>query len=283
MKQSAYIKLTYLLLGLYTLGIILYNWFLWDSEYLPETGHSFFLWNALALFFNMFITGLEGLFLLSVPLGLIVIVTSIIKEKNPRFGIIASSWLAGLIVCVFMMPSFLDRMASHYESHHQDLRELRLYAEDVLDADCSLRLEINRKGAVKMFACAAAGENLKWYDGDYYTAMCTIGLTQNELDSLVTLLQETDCIGLYICPTEVFSVLFRRPGVLGGYDYFLFDEPMSAKNWNQYIDSYSHVPYCDTVAFAYGGPAFGTDDIPTRMKQRFMKKHQIESIEVLRP
>ena len=93
MKQSTYIKLTYLLLGLYTLGIILYNWFLWDSEYLPETGHNFFLWNALALFFNMFITGLEGLFLLSVPLGLIVIITSIIKEKNPRFGIIASSWL----------------------------------------------------------------------------------------------------------------------------------------------------------------------------------------------
>ena len=105
----------------------------------------------------------------------------------------------------------------------------------------------------------------------------------NELDSLVTLLQETDCIGLNICPTEVFSVLFRRSGVLDGYDYFLFDEPMSAKDWNQYIDSYSHVPYCDTVAFAYGGPAFGTDVIPTRMKQRFMKKHQIESIEVLRP
>ena len=47
---------------------------------------------------------------------------------------------------------------------------------------------------------------------------------------------------------------------------------------NGCIHSYSSVPYCDTVAFHYGGGAFGSEMIPEEDKKSFMCHHNIQEI-----
>ena len=187
--------------------------------------------------------------------------------------------ILGVVLFLSACTSDVEKMAKNYEKHHEDISSLTRYMSEVLDDSCGLRMEISRKGKLSMFACHSKEERwLKWHDSDYQEYMPSIGLTQGELDSLIQFLQQSECIGIDIDPqqSEYFSVLYSRPGWLDGYSYLIFKEPISNEMWNSCLDDYCSIPYCDTIVFSYGAPAFGSDDIPKRDKMNFLKKHNIE-------
>ena len=185
-------------------------------------------------------------------------------------------FLACLCLPMMVGCNDLETMAKHYEIHHKDISELRHYASIVLNDSCSLRLEIDQRG-ITMFASASKEEkHLIWSD-DYEQKLPSIGLTTNELDSIVFLLKKADCIGIDVYSSNVIqAVWYRRPNFFGLYSYVIFEEPISDNKWNNYLDDYSAVPYCDTVVFRYGGAAFGADVIPECDRVKFIKKHHIE-------
>lgn len=94
--------------------------------------------------------------------------------------------------------------------------------------------------------------------------------------SILILLNKADCIGVQVYRSAEVEVFWRRPKYLDLYTFLLCNESMSNTQWNEYLDSYSHIPYCDTVVFRYGGPAFGTDIIPKKDKEDFMLNHEIK-------
>ena len=106
--------------------------------------------------------------------------------------------------------------------------------------------------------------------------MPSIGLSKEDLDTILILLNKADCIGVKVYRSAEVEVFWRRPNYLDLYTFLLCNESMSNTQWNEYLDSYSHIPYCDTVVFRYGGPAFGTDIIPKKDKEDFMLNHEIK-------
>ena len=94
--------------------------------------------------------------------------------------------------------------------------------------------------------------------------------------SILILLNKADCIGVQVYRSAEVEVFWRRPKYLDLYTFLLCNESMSNTQWNEYLDSYSHIPYCDTVVFRYGGPAFGTDIIPKKDKEDIMLNHEIK-------
>ena len=214
--------------------------------------------------------------------GIGLCVFALIQRESLSFRIIAPLWMVLLVISAMYMPgyNFLEKMARHYENHHEDIAELRHYAATVLDDSCYLQLEVGKKSHINMFACATKEGDLKWHDNDYKQVMPSIGLSDNELDSVVLLLRKSDCIGLIIFDHRVREIWFRRPGVMDLYSYYIYDHPMIVEQWNGFIHSYSSVPYCDTVAFHYGGGAFGSDMIPEEDKKSFMRHHNIQEIAV---
>lgn len=220
---------------------------------------------------------LTGILLLLFPLFVILVIYSVFQSKDCKFRFIPLIWIVCLVgvsclkpLCIFPTP--LDSMAANYETHHRDLQELKKYASIVLDDKCALRLEIHRN-KIDMFACADSTQNVfEWHDKEYHQYMPSIGLTMNELDSLVLLLKKANCIGLNINGHYVEDIWYSRPSFLDLYSYGLLDEPMDEQQWASF-DKYSSIPYCDTVVFWYGAPAFGTDVIPDEQRARFHQKY----------
>ena len=258
--------ITYLLLGCYTIVLA--------SLKFHSAFDSLYVWFWADMIFSVCV-------LITFPIGIGFCVYAIIQRESWSFRIIAPLWMTLIIIAAFLMPGYndLEKIANHYERYHENISELRHYGSKVLDDSCYMRLEITPKGKVGMFACATKEESsLKWYGSDYEQGMSSIGLTSNELDSLLFFLRKSDCIGLVILGHTTGEIWCRRPNVMDLYSYKFYDQPMSIEQWNDFIDSYSSVPYCDTVAFIYGGPAFGSDMIPKDMKERFMNHHNIQVI-----
>lgn len=212
----------------------------------------------------------------------VLVILSVVEKKNRSLRIIAPLWLAGIVTAFFLLPfnyNSLTQMAKNYEAHHTDMAELRHYVPSVLDDSCCLRLEINRKGEISMFACCTPGERqLYWPQNkpEREECMIRIGLTQSELDSTILLLLKADCRGLDGNWLNVPDVWYRRPNYMDLLSYIIQDEPMTDEEWNKCIDGYSTVPFCDTVVFLYGGPAFGTDEMPEWEKEQLMKEYGIK-------
>ena len=127
------------------------------------------------------------------------------------------------------------------------------------------------------FACATSNqEYLEFYSDNYEHILPSIGLSKEDLDTILILLNKADCIGVRVYRSAEVEVFWRRPKYLDLYTFLLCNESMSNTQWNEYLDSYSHIPYRDTVVFRYGGPAFGTDIIPKKDKEDFMLNHEIK-------
>lgn len=256
--------LTYSVLVAYTIFVALCIYMMW----LPNA----------AYLLAIFAFGIVPLFGLALPFALIVCVCALIQKENRKLRIITPIWALSLVAIVVLAgfvksrSNPLERLAENYELHHQELQSLKLYANSVLDADCALRLETKR-GKVDGFAYAdSAMTYLEWPEGDYTSAMAAIGLTPSELDSLILLIDEADCIGVNIYHSRLRDIWYSRPSYMDLYSYILLDEPMNEADWDKFED-YNTIPYCDTVVFEYGGPAFGSDVIPEKDRTRFRENH----------
>lgn len=217
-------------------------------------------------------------FLLLLPVALGLWVYAMVQKKNGRLRIVTPVWVLSLVAAVllyiYVIPKTdpLEQLEEDYELHHEDLQALKTYANSTLDEGCSLRLEIKRSKVI-MFAYAdSSTTQLEWLDDDRTPGMEAIGLTQNELDSLVSLLRKADCIGLNIYQSELYDIWHSRPSGMDLYSYALLNEPLDEAGWKK-CDNYCTIPYCDTVLFCYGGPAFGSSTIPRESAARFREKH----------
>lgn len=248
---------TYLMLAV---GSTVVAYFIFEK---PNSGALGVTIAFLAPFFTLLCVGLVAL--------------SIAQCQNPRLRIIAPAWAACIVVAeilhICLMPTPLESMAMNYDEHHKEMWELKRYAANVLNDSCSLWLEIEGD-EVNSFAFdtnKGAYTYLEWHSEDYKPYMSEIGLTQNELDSLIMFLKKTECLGMWIKDNNMPELLYCRPA-LDGYTYILLDEPLDDEGWAEH-DGYSSIPYCDTVVFDHGGPAFGSDKIPERDVKKFVKKY----------
>ena len=223
----------------------------------------------------------DCLFYLSLFSGLGLGVYTIIKSKSICMKIAIAVWMIAIGIGLFILHSKSDveRMAEHYEKYHSNIAELKNYTKLALDSNCMVQIEVYKRfgeDAVS-FACATSNqEYLEFYSDDYEHILPSIGLSKEDLDTILILLNKADCIGVKVYRSAEVEVFWRRPNYLDLYTFLLCNESMSNTQWNEYLDSYSHIPYCDTVVFRYGGPAFGTDIIPKKDKEDFILNHEIK-------
>lgn len=199
---------------------------------------------------------------------------------SPKIIRLSTYILLGLVCCLIVYFLFgrnvLNKMAENYEQHHQDIAELRHYTHSAINNNYTLWLEIDSDGHLESLSYVNNYNNTTSEQVSNSTDCASTNLTENEVDSIIMLLQKANCIGLKLGPSNVDRIWWKRPNVLDLYSYIIYDTTISTKEWNDCLKSDSHIPYRDTVVFEYGGPSFGTDAISKVVKQRFIKKHQIE-------
>lgn len=169
------------------------------------------------------------------------------------------------IIYLAFVPLFLlscenkaepQSMAKHYEKNNAAIVRLDAYVTSVIPDTCDYSAELE--------------------DGSLFTTnnQGRFYMEQPQRDTLKILLCEAGCIGFRHQPGKPNRIWRARPNWLDLCWYEILPQPMTDEQWNSYLDAESYLPYNDTVAFGYGGPAFGTDKMPG--KEDFIKKNRIK-------
>ncbi len=171
-----------------------------------------------------------------------------------------------------------DIMAKHYEEHKAEMRELCNYMQSVIDDSTAIQLEFegNKQGIFRVKS--ADSDSFSWgvdSDSKRDSLMQVVGLTEKEYVNIRKKLKNMGCIGVEASRVhpESTEIWFRQIG-MGGYDFVLYNRPMTKEEKENALNSYTLIPYDDSTLFQYGGGAIGLQEFPTGEKEAFLKKHK---------
>ena len=170
-----------------------------------------------------------------------------------------------------------DIMAKHYEEHKAEMRELCDYMQSVLDDSTAIQLEFegNKQGIFRVKS--ADSDSFSWgvdSDSKRDSLMQVVGLTEEEYVNIRKKLKTMGCIGVEASRLhpESTEIWFRQIG-MGGYDFVLYNRPMTKEEKENALNSYTLIPYDDSTLFQYGGGAIGKQEFTTEEREAFLKKH----------
>ena len=99
-------------------------------------------------------------------------------------------WMIAIGIGLFILlrKSDVERMAEHYEKYHSNIAELKNYTKLALDSNCMVQIEVYKRlgeDAVS-FACATSNqEYLEFYSDNYEHILPSIGLSKEDLDTIL--------------------------------------------------------------------------------------------------
>jgi len=187
-----------------------------------------------------------------------------------------------LFIACFLIPNPKsscnpDIMAKHYEEHKAEMREFCDYMQSVLDDSTAIQLEFegNKQGIFRVKS--ADSDSFSWgvdSDSKRDSLMQVVGLTEEEYVNIRKKLKTMGCIGVEASRLhpESTEIWFRQIG-MGGYDFVLYNRPMTKEEKENALNSYTLIPYDDSTLFQYGGGAIGKQEFTTEEREAFLKKH----------
>ena len=187
-----------------------------------------------------------------------------------------------LFIACFLIPNPKsscnpDIMAKHYEEHKAEMREFCDYMQSVLDDSTAIQLEFegNKQGIFRVKS--ADSDSFSWgvdSDSKRDSLMQVVGLTEEEYVNIREKLKTMGCIGVEASRLhpESTEIWFRQIG-MGGYDFVLYNRPMTKEEKENALNSYTLIPYDDSTLFQYGGGAIGKQEFTTEEREAFLKKH----------
>lgn len=215
---------------------------------------------------------LSSLFFITVPIvatSLVIFILSLrLRDWRQR-----TLFAAGIlnVLLLLLLPRFMGcdagKMAAFYEDHRPALDEFCRYVHHAVAPGASLRLEFEAD-TICIFHVSAPGDSLlsqHWDDAQARqdSLRAVVGLTAGELAGIRQRLHELGCLSVS-CSSDHpgrTEVGFRRRG-FGLYSFVLHHPPMSAGEYQAYLDNISTVPYDRHVAFVYYAGAVGNLDFP---------------------
>lgn len=172
-------------------------------------------------------------------------------------------------------PEIMER---HYEKHAAELDNLHKYVVESLDSNTGVTLEWEH-GRLDMFHVTASGIHDSHWNNDARhkqdSLMKTVGLTQEEFNSIRKQLKKAGCIGLEASTTtpQYITIWFRRVD-MGCYDYLIKDTLFSEEEKASYLEDPAIIPYNQRIAFMYSGGAIGPQSFSQQEKAEYLDRHK---------
>lgn len=176
---------------------------------------------------------------------------------------------SGIVYAVWRAPELRADafvMEKNYVAHEDEIWDAVRYTREAMNDSSVVALEF-KKGKVSV---------PYWLFSGYQNAEDLLeqaGLDSLEVVTIGQKLAACKCIGISLGKNSSYAeVWFRRVG-MGMYRYLLDSEGFSQKQQEDFLNGYSRVPFCDSVAFEYGSGAIGSDKFVG--KEAYLQKRQI--------
>lgn len=162
--------------------------------------------------------------------------------------------ISGIVYAVWRAPELRADafvMEKNYIAHEDEIWDAVRYTREVMNDSSVVALEFDDKKMSAPYWLVSGYENAE-------DMLQQSGLDSLEVITIGQKLAACKCIGIRVSKTSSFAeVWFRRVG-MGMYRYLLDSEGFSQEQQNKFLDDYSRVPFCDSVAFEYGSGAIGS-------------------------
>ena len=218
-------------------------------------------WNE---FYFLILLIIAGWLLL--PMVVVVIVSWCINLKTRKTLFVLDSVALLFLIAYLTIGNAQQRcdadiMERHLAKKQAAMQDVIDYTREALYDGCDVTIEFSH-GKVDMFNGYHRRVSA-YLDEDMEGEMKKVGLTEEELSQMRRLLRRAGCIGISIVNEGYVSLWFRRVG-FGMYEYYFYDQPIPADEWEEMMEDCSLIPYNDTVVFKYSSGALGGDCFPGR-------------------
>ena len=203
-----------------------------------------------------------------------------------RFNVILASILAfsAMLSCSCGAPKQMsnnssdafsvEEMVKNYDTHADDIQKALKYAADALNDHCGLQLVLNQNGISQFYVYNfmwLGTDNPKQLDLD--RLMPVVGLTQEELDSLVQLIRNANCLSVELMKSDSqFAKVLYWENKACGYYYHIFYEPLSDSEMDELSKELNYcIPYRNNLFLEYN-PKKETADATFPDRDVYMKE-----------
>lgn len=204
-----------------------------------------------------------------------------------RFYVILSSFLAfsAMLSCSCGAPKQLsdttsdifsvENMVKNYDIHADDIKTALEFAADAINDHCGLQLVLNQKGISQFYVYNfmwLGTDNPKQLDLD--RLMPVVGLTQEELDSLVQLIRNANCLSVELMKSDSqFAKVLFWENKACAYYYHIFYEPLSDSEMDELSKELNYcIPYRNNMFLEYN-PKKETADATFPNRDEYMKEY----------
>lgn len=173
-----------------------------------------------------------------------------------------------------------DIMGKHYEKHRAQMEELHRYVGEAVADSCAVTMQFDGKIIDRFHVTGPHDEypSMHWNEDALAlkdSLMAVVGLTEEEFEGIRQRLREMGCKGIeYSQNTPAWiTIRFRYVG-FGGYDYIIYNRPMTDEERATAIEDMTLIPYSDRCVFQFGGGAIGPQEFSKEFKEEYLQRHQ---------
>lgn len=190
-------------------------------------------------------------------------------------------WTVSVVITLFFLVSVLyllfilsaidgkdystKELEEYFDNNEATIYELKAYFEQLATKDYLVELEFEDDYTLSRVVIGSLktsnGDSSFFQEWDIAinssegnTILSSLGWTLTDVNLLKSKLDKAGCIG--INNESPMKINFQRSG-MGMYSFNLFDDPLSAKQLQQYNDSCTYILIQEHVAIEYGGGAIG--------------------------
>ena len=143
-------------------------------------------------------------------------------------------------------------MEKNYIAHEDEIWDAVRYTREAMNDSSVIALEFDDGKMSVPYWLFCGYENAE-------DMLQQTGVDSLEVNTIGQKLASCKCIGIRLSKNSSYAeVWFRRVG-MGMYQYLLDSEGFSQEQQEDFLNDYSRVPFCDSVAFEYGSGAIGSD------------------------
>lgn len=173
-----------------------------------------------------------------------------------------------------------DIMAKHYEKHRAQMEELHRYVGEAIADSCAVTIKFDGKEIDRFHVTGPHDDipSMHWNEEALAlkdSLMAVVGLTEEECEGIRQRLREMGCKGIeysQLTPERIV-LIFRYVG-FGGYDYIIYNRPMTDEEKASALEDMTLIPYSDRCVFQYDGGAVGPQVFNKEFKEDYLQQHQ---------
>lgn len=173
------------------------------------------------------------------------------------------------------VPDFsLDEMVQNYEENKDGIADVLAYTADALDDYCGIQLVLDQKGVSQFYVYSFMwlGKE-KPKQKDFNTLMPFVGLTKEELDTIISKLRSINCLSVELMKSgSQFAKVLYWENDTCGYYYHLYYKALSDAEFAEMTKKMEYcIPYSNKMFFEYN-PKNAKADATFPNGEQYLKK-----------